>query len=157
MSSRRPDATTTRPVAPALGPRVRSTLPRPLESVPARAAPNRPLVPPRATPSPVAGPPVVSRAWNTRGSVGRVPTEPCCPTPETNPVSVVDRGRRGEATATGAGATGGATTRRAASADGRRTTGERARAARGAGGAASARRAQGPSARTSPASAPRAP
>src|SRR5438874_3950209 len=114
-------------VAPALGPSVRSTLRRPLESVTARAAPSRPFVTPRVTTSPIAGPPVVSRAWNTRGSVGRVPTAPCCPTPETNPVSVVDRGRGGGggggATATGGGATGRATTRRAAAAGGRRTRG----------------------------------
>src|SRR5207248_1557752 len=123
-------------------------------------APSRPFVTPRLTTSPIAGPPVVSRAWNTRGSVGRVPTAPCCPTPETNPVSVVDRGRGGGggggggATATGGGATGRATTRRAAAAGGRRTRGGRARAAPGAGGAASTRRAQAASARNSAVSAP---
>src|SRR5207253_8684921 len=102
-------------VAPALGPRVRSTLMRPLESVTARVAPSCPLVTPRVTPSPATGVPAVSRTWNTRGSAGRVPTEPCCPTPRTNPVAVVDTGARGEVAAAGAGAGaapgGGATIR----------------------------------------------
>ena len=153
-------------VAPALGPRVRSTLTRPLESVTARAAPNRPLVTFRFTTSPAVGPPAVSRTWNTRGSAGRVPTEPCCPTPETNPVSVVDRsgrgrgsgggGARGGAAATGGGATSGATIRRAASAGGRRTRGGRARAAPGpgAGRARAVRRAQASSARNRAVSPP---
>src|SRR5439155_25407315 len=118
-------------VAPAFGPRVRSTPTRPLESVKARVDPNRPLVTPKATTSPLTGPPAVSRTWKTRGSVGRVPTKPCCPTPKTNAVSVVDKGGRG-ATRGGAATTGGggeaacgATIRRAVSAGDRRGRGGR--------------------------------